>query len=109
MLSKQGQRHAILLLNSEIDLELGQQISLRDRCSLKPFPETAIHSSRNPGPVLFCLPEPVGLQVRLCSTPVYRSDVPQPAPSLEEYGDDGRHGVESTSIPAQDPSRIFHR
>ena len=109
MLSKQGQRHTILLLNGVTDLGIGHPISVRARYLLKLFLETATHSSRNPGPVLACLPGLVGWWERPCNTPVCRPDAPRPAPSLEEYGDDGRHGVESTSIPAQDPSHIFRR
>ena len=109
MLSQQAQRHTILLLNGETDLGVGHPISVRARCLLKLFLETAAHNSRNPRPVLACLPGLVGSREKLCNTPVCRPDVPRPGPSLEEYGDDGRHGVENTLIPAQDPSRIFHR
>src|SRR5215475_3151931 len=83
-------------------------LSAHDRLSSTPFPETATHSSRSPVPVLVCLPVLVGSWERLCNTPVCRPDAPRPDPRLEEYGDGGRHGVERTSIPAQDPSHIFH-
>ena len=70
LLSQQGQRHTILLLNGGTNLGIGHPISVRDRCVLKPFLETATHSSRNPEPVLACLPGLVGSRERLCNTPV---------------------------------------
>src|SRR6185437_2638605 len=81
--------------------------SAHDRSSSTPSPEIATHSSRNPGLVLVHFPRLVESRERLCNKPVCRLAVPRSSRNHARYGDDGRHGAESTGVLAQGPSRIF--